>query len=117
MLKRIADAIGRRIRAQDTVGRYGGEEFVVILPDTSEAGGMRVARDLCERVGALAINADRVSVHVTLSIGVHGGVVSQELTAAGLIRAADDALYRAKRLGRNRVEGSETHGEGLLVGA
>lgn len=93
-------------RAGDFVARYGGEEFVVVLPRVDSDEALRTGRQLCEAVQALAIAHDRSSAaaHVTISIGVASSVPGESTAAGSLISAADGALYRAKRAGRNRAE-------------
>lgn len=92
-------------RAGDLGARYGGEEFVVIAADT----GLAKAQELAEaiRVGVSALNSPHdASPHgrVTVSIGIAATLVSEETSAGELVQQADDALYRAKNLGRNRAE-------------
>jgi diguanylate cyclase (GGDEF)-like protein len=106
LLKRVAGAIAHGLRATDAVGRYGGEEFLLVLPETELAGAYAVA----EKVRALVAGAhlrldDGGEAGVTVSIGLaslahlEGGATPQ-----ALIAAADRSLYRAKSTGRNRVE-------------
>lgn len=92
-------------RAADFVGRYGGEEFMVILPETDEAGALVVAREIQQAVAALAIPhpASAVSDIVTISIGTATAVAQREHEYTCLLQAADTALYQAKQEGRNRI--------------
>ncbi len=109
VLKRVGRAITSGLRATDEVGRYGGEEFLVVLPETDAEGAEVVAekvRGLVEEVCVTADNGEEI--RVTISIGV---VAIDQYSAASsrpevnqLIAAADAALYRAKTNGRNRVE-------------
>jgi diguanylate cyclase (GGDEF)-like protein len=103
VLSDTADALRRSVRLTDFVGRYGGEEFLLILPQTGAAGAMAVA----ERTRRLVmrtpmVDAEGGAISVTVSLGVaewcHGD------DADVLIGRADAALYRAKAAGRNRVE-------------
>lgn len=104
MLKALANMLREAVRTEDLVCRYGGEEFLVILGDTSPEHVTLRAADLCERARELTVHDGSHQLPpVTLSVGVavfpqHGG--SAEL----LLRAADRALYAAKEAGRDRVE-------------
>lgn len=115
-LIQVAHTIGRGLRrAGDCVARYGGEEFTVLLPDTALSGARQRADTIRRELARLAIAhpASPVDACVTVSIGVatvlpgDGGV-----SAAALIEAADHALYRAKREGRNRVCTTELNRRG-----
>jgi diguanylate cyclase (GGDEF)-like protein len=103
VLRSVSNIIHRRARETDVVGRIGGEEFAVLLPSTTLAGAMEVAESIRTRVA----QADPASTHgVTLSGGVaqhYGRRPAQDGESSLLIRA-DRALYRAKDLGRNRIE-------------
>lgn len=104
VLRSVVDVIRQRIRAQDIVGRYGGEEFLVVLCDTTAQGAQQLAEQLREAVQASrsAWNGERLAV--TVSVGVFGGRLEPGDSWDQLIHAADLALYRAKQGGRNRVE-------------
>jgi diguanylate cyclase (GGDEF)-like protein len=102
-LKAVAESLKHELRDYDAVGRYGGEEFAVMLPNAGSNAGMRVAERLRQRIEACAISDEGgQSVPLTGSIGVathptHGAALDE------LIRAADAALYAAKAAGRNAV--------------
>ena len=103
----VVNVLRRRVRAQDLVGRYGGEEFMVLLPDTGLVGAEQLARALCKAVEESRCPADGVpgpGIAVTVSIGVFGGRLESGDSWDMLIAAADRALYQAKNNGRNRVE-------------
>lgn len=105
-LRAIAGALGNgMVRKLDLVARYGGEEFAVLLPDTDAAAAERIAERLRLAVRELGLrHAGRKSGIVTISLGVAVLAPGHAITsAAGLLRAADQALYRAKRLGRDRT--------------
>jgi hemerythrin len=105
-LQAVAGAAKRRIvRAVDLLARYGGEEFVVLLPNTAMPGASKFAAGICEAVAALAIPhaASTVAAHVTVSVGAASLLPDRQSTAAQIVAAADQALYAAKRQGRNRV--------------
>lgn len=104
-LQQVADAIAKTAqRPGDFAARYGGEEFVIVLPDTTQAGAMAIAAEINRAVAALQIphGASTAAPHVTVSIGA--ATAPDGTGAAGLVAAADAALYRAKQAGRNRVE-------------
>ena len=96
VLKRVANTAGEAIRAKDLVGRFGGEEFVIVLPDTKAETAMCVA----ERVRT-AIEAGGRNPGVTVSIGIAELAVGE--TGESLLQRADQALYIAKREGRNTL--------------
>jgi len=109
-LQRIADALRDTVcRQGDLVARYGGEEFAVVLPNTDRLGAMQVAETL--RLAVLDLNLPHVpgsNQQVTISLGVTSVTTpATTVTPAELIRRADEALYRAKGNGRNRVEFSQ----------
>ena len=106
-LKNVALALARIVhRPSDIVARYGGEEFAVILPETDTEGTQRVAEKMREAVFRLNVrhDASKVADKITLSIGVASMNPSGGDNPDCLLAAADDALYRAKHAGRNRVE-------------
>ena len=104
VLKEVANRAGRNLRTFDLVARLGGEEFIVILPDTDADDAVAVAERLrqCIADTPFKVSADVGEVPVTVSVGFAvGGRLGD--TAEGLIRRADEALYKAKRAGRNCV--------------
>ncbi len=111
VLKTVGDAVRDSVRSEDVVARWGGEEFMVLARDT----GISAARALAERArGAVAAASTRwngIDLRVTVSVGVTvlspSRRVGPEAMEQALLEAADRALYRAKELGRNRVEGEE----------
>ena len=100
----VVNLLRERLRSQDLVSRYGGEEFLVVLPDTDLIGAHQLARQLCESVAGARYRNEGKDISVTVSIGVFGGRLEPGDSWDMLISAADRALYRAKELGRNRVE-------------
>ncbi len=106
-LKRIAKAMGSKIgRAGDLLARYGGEEFVFILPETDLVGAKIIAETMRKAVLDLKIlhPDSSVSEYVTISLGVAVSGQIRDESNTILLHAADKALYRAKLLGRNRVQ-------------
>jgi two-component system, cell cycle response regulator len=104
VLREFALRIRRSIRGIDLACRYGGEEFVIVMPETDMAVAAMVAERLRRRIAAdpFAIQQGARSIPVTISIGI-AGVRGREDDAGALLKRADQALYRAKRDGRNRV--------------
>jgi len=103
VLREAAKRFSQVSRGADVLGRYGGEEFVVLLPETEATGAVLVADKLRESLSATPVELERAPLTVTASIGA--AAWSDELLApADLFAAADEALYRAKELGRNRTE-------------
>ncbi|MGW3962648.1 diguanylate cyclase domain-containing protein [Amycolatopsis sp. NPDC005003] len=104
VLAEVATVLTRAVRRGDTVGRYGGEEFAVLLPDVDEAEVRAIAERIRLRIRALRITAP-TGEPVTLSATI-GAALHPAEPGAGLdemIRAADDALYAGKKAGRDRV--------------
>ena len=103
-LRKVAAALRSVCRRPvDVAARYGGEEFALILPDTTEEAAMHCAREAMRAVAALELEHRGSSVAgvVTLSLGVAGCVPDAEIVADTLVLRADQALYAAKRAGRN----------------
>ncbi len=103
VLRGVAATLRTNLRSADTVGRYGGEEFMVLLPETDAAAAAALAEKLRQLVfGAKFRIGDEGAVNVTVSIGVASGV-GRTLQVEALVRDADAAMYSAKALGRNQV--------------
>ena len=105
VLKSVAATVAGAARSTDTVARYGGEEFVLVLPDTDYAGAMVLA----ERCRQAVADAPWGPRPITVSVGV-STLTPTTADAATLVREADEALYRSKQAGRNRVN----HGSGAV---
>jgi diguanylate cyclase (GGDEF)-like protein len=105
-LCRIAKALASAARRPpDLAARYGGEEFVVLLPNTPLDGALKVVRILQNNVRSLRLphRQSQVSEYVTASFGVASTIPSEEITPEELLLQADEALYRAKSEGRDRI--------------
>jgi diguanylate cyclase (GGDEF)-like protein len=105
VLHQFAQTLQRMLRSTDLVARYGGEEFLVVLSHSNEASAARVLQRILEETSRLPMaEVDGQSLHVTFSAGLAThGTTRQFADARSLLQAADDALYGAKREGRNRV--------------
>jgi diguanylate cyclase (GGDEF)-like protein len=104
VLKEAARRMTNSVRPYDTVGRYGGEEFLVLVPSCDPEGAMKLAERIRESLHAQPIVADVGPVHITASCGVAASSIANPLDPQNLLRLADEALYRAKEQGRNRSE-------------
>ena len=109
-LKTVARCMMEHLRPHDLLARYGGEEFAVLLPDTNLQQAKNVAERLRTAIADVTIHRDELSFQVTISIGItptqYENLMSghpHEEKLENLIGEADQALYRAKELGRNRV--------------
>jgi two-component system cell cycle response regulator len=104
VLREFALRVRKSIRGIDLACRYGGEEFVAVMPETDMAVATTVAERLRRRIASepFSIQQGKGSVAVTISIGL-AALGSPDETAADILKRADQALYRAKRDGRNRV--------------
>jgi len=104
-LRGLADCIRGRLRAQDMAGRWGGEEFLVVLPDTDVQGGLMLAEQLRRTVEQARFEAtDGRTMQFTISIGLHTLQAAAAESIDDMVAAADKAMYLAKQNGRNRVE-------------
>lgn len=96
----------RAYRAADFVGRWGGEEFIMLLSATNLTGAVVVAEDICREIEATIFNVDKdLWVKTTVSIGVHSVTAKEhdDYTLENFIADTDAALYEAKKRGRNRI--------------
>jgi diguanylate cyclase (GGDEF)-like protein len=109
VLAETALTLRRQLRTSDLVARYGGEEFVVVLPETTQRDAMVVAEKLRAAVEAQVLDENEsAAVRSTVSVGVASVPAPGVTSDAELLRRADEALYEAKRAGRNRVEAART---------
>ena len=106
VLRHIVGVLRQRLRASDVLGRYGGEEFMVLLPGTDLHGAAQLAEQLRQAVQAAPCEWQGQRIAFTVSIGVAASAdtpADPSRTSEALLQAADQALYRAKDDGRNRV--------------
>lgn len=114
VLVAVAAAIRAAVRTSDVVARIGGEEIVVLMPDTDDAGAATVAEKVRASVEATVPTVGDQSIVVTISIGFATATAGQP-TLDALVRAADEAMFRAKQGGRNRVEKADLPADGRRV--
>ena len=105
VLVACADAIRSAVREEDFCARIGGEEFAILLPNTTEEGGRIVGTRICTRIANLPISIGELSLRITVSLGgaTAGAKGSSLANIEELMRAADEALYRSKARGRNQL--------------
>ena len=104
VLRHISQVLTAKLRAQDLVGRYGGEEFLLLLPSTPLGGALQLAQTLREHMEATACTVEGQVLTVTISLGVVSCQPRPGDSWQPLLHAADEALYRAKSQGRNQVQ-------------
>jgi diguanylate cyclase (GGDEF)-like protein len=103
VLAELSSRVRALLRDSDWFGRYGGEEFGIVLTNTALAGAVEVAERLCRAVANIAVKLQEQSIQTSISIGVAELDLSAGLDHENLIAQADMALFNAKRAGRNRV--------------
>ena len=101
LLRAVGAQLTRVLRSTDMRCRYGGDEFLIILPDTPLLGAQQVAESVRREMATLAMVSDGKTIPVTISVGV-ASALREELATAALVGRADEALYEAKRAGRNQ---------------
>lgn len=108
VLRQVAALLSSSIRGVDTLGRYGGEEFLLVMPETDVDGGRVSAENLRRVIGraslAIPVDTGRAETKVTISVGVSGGDGTTVLDVDRVLSEADGALYGAKGLGRDNAQ-------------
>ncbi|MDZ7344326.1 MAG: GGDEF domain-containing protein, partial [candidate division KSB1 bacterium] len=102
ILKIVANTIVYSLRGVDMIGRYGGEEFVVILPETGLGGAITAGENLLKNIRQARLRTDDLDIGITASIGV-AAVSRDHENLEDLLQRADMALYSAKRQGKDRL--------------
>lgn len=110
LLRAITEVVLRTVRATDLAGRYGGDEFVVLLPETDADGAFVVAEKLRRDISGLAIRVQDRAVRTSVSLGMVG-YPEDGRTIDDLLSAVDAAMYEAKRRGKNQIVGYTTRTE------
>jgi diguanylate cyclase (GGDEF)-like protein len=103
VLEQIVQACQGALRQFDRLGRMGGEEFLVVLPDTDLEGGLQVAERLRANVATARPTVGDIELQLSISLGI-AELAHSDTGPASLVRRADAALYHAKDNGRNRIE-------------
>ncbi|MFW6052401.1 MAG: GGDEF domain-containing protein [Desulfosalsimonas sp.] len=106
VLQELADLSRRQLRQVDIIGRLGGEEFIIMLPDTGISEAVTVAERLRKDIESTEIIVGKNRLYITATIGA-AELVKEDQGIDNLVRRADSALYRGKREGRNRVEAAQ----------
>jgi diguanylate cyclase (GGDEF)-like protein len=106
VLRQVAARMRAAVRRYDAVGRYGGEEFLIVLPRCERVGGLALAERIRHAIGAECFRAGDVEIRLTCSLGAACARPPVVPLADDRVREADAALYRAKHQGRDRVEGA-----------
>lgn len=104
ILTQMADILKSYTRTNEIIGRYGGEEFISILPDTDIEGAIIIAERLREKVSNKVFYVEEIELSITISIGVTEFKVNSDDDGIQIKKRADLAMYKAKKNGRNRVE-------------
>jgi two-component system cell cycle response regulator len=104
VLRQAAARMRASVRRYDAVGRYGGEEFLMVLPGCELPAGLALAERIRDAIDAECFRAGDAEIKLTCSLGAACAIPPAMPQADDLVRQADAALYRAKRQGRNRVE-------------
>lgn len=104
VLKEVARAMSGCVRPYDTVGRYGGEEFLIVVPASDSQGTLVLAERIRRAIESQPVTTEAGAVKVTLSLGIAVSDPAEPAESQTLLQMADEALYRAKDQGRNRSE-------------
>ncbi|MCI0346017.1 MAG: diguanylate cyclase, partial [Chloroflexi bacterium] len=104
ILRHVAGVLRDNVRTADSLGRYGGEEFLLVMPETDVDGGAASAEHLRRILAGTELRLPETAVRVAISVGVTGGSGTGALEIDQILREADSALYAAKGLGRDQVQ-------------
>ena len=107
-LRSVADLLQQHLRAEDICGRFGGEEFIIILPQTTHPAAVATAQKLLQQIQLATVQFGNHSISLTISIGVQ--TVQAGFSIEDMLQHADNALYQAKENGRNRAQSGKHSG-------
>jgi diguanylate cyclase (GGDEF)-like protein len=105
LIKLVARTLREQCRKVDTLARWGGEEYLALLPETRSDEAVRIANRIREVIAGNSVSVDQQPVRATISVGV--SEIHGKESIDRLLQRADEVLYRAKTLGRNRVCSSQ----------
>lgn len=108
VLRHVATLAASTVRSTDLVGRLGGEEFIVLLPNTSAQAAYHLAEKLRQRIASTPVQWEHITIPITTSLGLAATTAQEKRDFDKLYMDVDQALYRAKQQGRNRVVGPST---------
>lgn len=114
VLREVASRMTASVRSYDAVGRYGGEEFLIVLPGCNADDTFRQAERIRTQIASEAVSTEEGIIPVTISLGTM--CTSKAVEVESLLRVADAALYRAKSVGRNRTEAGTSSDESSTAG-
>lgn len=104
VIKMVVEFCKAKLRIEDIIGRYGGEEFIIILPNTDKENAMNIAEDIRQYIQNFKIYFKQEKINVTVSIGVACAIIKDDsIDIEKLINEADKGLYYAKNHGRNQM--------------
>ena len=103
VLRELAGCVNETVRKEDLFARYGGEEFALVLVETGQDEAVQAGERIRTRVESHLFRFETTPIRLTISVGVATTAGDPDITPQGLMKAADDRLYQAKRTGRNKV--------------
>jgi diguanylate cyclase (GGDEF)-like protein len=104
LLKHLVSLVQEQLRNTDVMARYGGDEFVVLLPETNGQGALELSERICQKIAETAFEIQEKPVSTSVSVGV-SSFPDDGASVVALLEKADKAMYRAKQAGKNRAAG------------